>query len=214
MREPRLLDSRTPGVAFEMTGSAYWKARKKRHPDIEAVIRDTVTKRAQAIASVRYADDVHGAQDAINAALGTGHHERNRYYSNLTGRITLQLNKQGMANALEYRATVARLERLHFLKKQLYSDPSMLILDYLENHPQELTGPPDLDHFQRLALKISNGEEWWCRILDVLDKLSANVPEGDGNLFAMNVLIATLKTAAPDLLASEESNPQSCPSQD
>jgi hypothetical protein len=64
--------------------------------------------------------------------------------------------------------------------------------------------PPDLAHFQKLALKVRDGERWWCRIVDALDKLASQVADQDGNLFAMNVLASVLKQAAPDLFKQEE----------
>lgn len=104
-----------------------------------------------------------------------------------------------MAHSREYRDSVAQVERLRFLKRELYSDPSMLLLDYLDKNPSRLTDPPDLARFQHLALKVSNGERWWCWVLDVLDKLSSEVSDKDGNLWVMNVLVRALKQGAPDL---------------
>jgi hypothetical protein len=199
LREPRLLDSRTPGVAFEMTGSIQWKPRRASHLDIEAVVCDAVFCRAQAIAIKRYADDIRGAQDAINAELGYNRHERTSCYSRLIATVTLRLNKRDMANSLEYRNSVAQIERLRFLRKQLYSDPSMLLLDYLDKNPEKLVEPPDLAKYQQLALRISSGERWWCQVLEVLDKLSSKVSDQDGNSYVLKVFFASLKEAAPDL---------------
>jgi hypothetical protein len=198
-RESRMLESRTPGVAFEMTGSAWWKPRRASHPDVETVIRETVFRRAQAIASDRYADDLHGAQDAINADLGARRHKRSPYYSRLTAQVTLRLSNRAMSRSLEYRESVARVERLRFLKNELYSDPSMLLLDHLDRNPGKLADPPDPASFQRLALMVSKSDQWWCRILNVLDRLSSEVSDEDGNFYTMNVLFAALQEAAPDL---------------
>lgn len=198
-REPRLLESRTPGVAFEMTGSAWWKPCRTSHPAVETVVRETVFRRAQAIASDRYADDLRGAQDAINANLGTRCHKRSHLYSRLTAQVTLRLSNRGMSRSLEYRESVARVERLRFLKNELYSDPSMLLLDHLDRNPGKLTDPPDPASFQRLALMVSNSDQWWCRILHVLDRLSSEISDKNGNFYAMSVLFTALQEAAPDL---------------
>jgi hypothetical protein len=101
-REPRLLDSRTPGVPFQMTGSVWWKPRRARHPDIEAAVRRAVTQQAQAIVLTRDTDDICGAQDAINANLGSDRLERSPCYSRLIPKVTLRLSKQAMVDALEY----------------------------------------------------------------------------------------------------------------
>ena len=123
------------------------------------------------MAADRYADDIRGAEDAINANLVASCNKQTAYFSALMATITLGLSEQDIANSREYRDSFARVERLRFLKRELYSDPSMLLLDYLDKNPGELAEPPDLARFQQLALKVSNGERWWCRILDVLDKL-------------------------------------------
>jgi hypothetical protein len=196
--EPCLLESRTPGVVFQMTGSMRWKERRGRHSNIEAVVRSAVARQAQAIAIKQYADDIHNAEDAINADLAKSHRCNTRFYSNLTANVTLRLNQQARTNAMEYRHSVAHIERLRFLRKQLYSDPAMLLIDYLEKHPEQQE-PPDIARFQRLAVNVTMGDRWWSRVLDALEKLSSNVHEQDGNLFVMDVLIRTLKAAAPEL---------------
>jgi hypothetical protein len=139
------------------------------------------------------------AQDAINADLGMKHRCDNRLYSNVTARITLDLSRQARADAMEYRHSIAHVERLHFLRQQLYSDPAMLLIDYLDKHPEQET-PPDIARFQRLATSVTMGDRWWSRVLDALEKLSPRDQDRDGNLFVMNVLISTLKAAAPELI--------------
>jgi hypothetical protein len=205
--EPRRLDSRTPGVAFEMTGSAQWKPGRTSHRDIEAVICNVVVHRAQAIAAQRYGDDIRSAQDAINADLSICRRERSPHYSSLAATVTLRLSKQNMTSALEFRDSLARIERLRFLKQQLYSDPSMLLLDYLDRNPEKLDEPPDFARFQQLALRVSNGDRWWCRTLDILDKISSEVPDEHGNLYVMKVLSDALQDAAPDIFTHQETEP-------
>jgi hypothetical protein len=201
IREPRLLDSRTPGVVFQMTGSIRWEPHRTAHLDVEAVVRDAVFNRAQAFASERYADDVRGTEDAINADLGIRRCESSPFYSGLVATVTLKVSEQGIRHSLEYRNSVAQIQRLHFLKRELYSDPSMLLLDYLDRNPGELADPPDIARFQRLALRISNGDRWWCRILDILDRLSSEVSDKTGNFYVMKILFGALQEAAPDLFA-------------
>ncbi len=203
--EVRILESRTPGVPFRMSGSVRWIPGKLSHPSPEAFVRNVVTSKAQTVAIRRYADDVHGAEDAINADLGSGNIKDTVYFSGLIATITLgHPDQEDMANSRKYRDSLARVERLRFLKGQLYNDPSMLLLDYIDRNPGKLAEFPDLAGFQRLALKISGGERWWSQVLDVLERLSSEVSDEKGNLWAMTVLLGALKDAAPDLF----SNPQ------
>lgn len=207
--EVRLLESRTPGVPFKMSGSVRWIPGKLSHPAIEALVRDVATSKAQEIAIGRYADDIHGTEDAINSNLGSGNIEDTLYYSGLNATIILaHPDQQDIANSRKYRDSVARIERLRFLKDQLYSDPSMLLLDYVDRNPGKLDDVPDLASFQHLALKISNGERWWCQVLDVLERLSSGVSDEKGNLWAMTLLMGALERAAPDLFShpQQESN--------
>jgi hypothetical protein len=204
-REVRLLKSLTPGVPFRMTGSARWVPGKVSHPAIEALVRNVVVSQAQAIALKRYADDVSGTEDAINSDLGSGLIEDTPYYSALTATVLLDRSHQDeMANSHEYRNSLARVERLRFLRSQLYGDPSMLMLDYVDRNPDKLDELPDLASFQLLALEVSNGERWWLRVLHVLERLSAEVSDEKGNLWAMHVLLTALKEAAPDLFSQSE----------
>lgn len=205
LREVRLLESRTPGVPFRMTGSAHWVPGKLSHPAIEALVRNVVVSRARAIALTRYADDISGTEDAINSDLGSGLLEDTPYYSALIATAVLGCpTQQEMANSHKYRDSLARVERLRFLKDQLYSDPSMLLLDYIDRNPEKLDELPDLASFQQLALEVSNGERWWCQVLHVLERLSSGVSDEKGNLWAMNVLLTALKEAAPDLFSHPE----------
>jgi hypothetical protein len=205
LREVRLLKSLTPGVPFRMTGSARWVPGKVSHPAIEALVRNVVVSQAQAITLKRYADDVSGTEDAINSDLGSGLVEDTPYYSALTATVVLDRPTQDeMTNSHEYRYSLARVERLRFLRRQLYGDPSMLLLDYIDRNPDKLDELPDLASFQLLALGVSNGERWWLRVLHVLERLSAEVSDEKGNLWAMNVLITALKEAAPDLFSQSE----------
>ena len=211
--ETRLLESRTPGVPFQMSGSAWWKRRRIRYPDVQAAVLDAVCHEAQDIAITRYADDFRGAQDAINANLGVIQRSRNtHFYSALTAKVTLTLSNEAAADALAYRHSVAYVKRLRFLREQLYSDPAMLMLDHLEKNPGKADDElPDMAHFQRLAMKISNGERWWCRILDAMDRLAPHTTDQNGNLLAMDVLIRVLKEAAPDYFKWQEEEEQATP---
>lgn len=206
IHKPRLLDSRTPGVAFEMTGSALWRARRTRHPDIEAVVGTAVVERARAVAIKRDADDVHGAQDAINDDLGVS--SSTHYYSDLRATVLLRISDQAKADALQYRRSIAHIERLRFLKEQLFGDPAMLMLDYLDKNPGKAADLPDLAHFQKLALKVTNGERWWCRVLDALDRLSSEVSDESGNLYLINVMFAALQDKAPELFSQHSTQNQ------
>jgi hypothetical protein len=192
---------------FKMCGSARWRPGWTSHAAVEVLVRDIVVRRARDIAADRYADDIRGAEDAINADLVASRSEQNPYFSDLTATITLGLSERDLVNSREYRDSLARVERLRFLRNELYSNPSMLLLDYLDRNPGHLAEPPDLARFQRLALKVSNGEQWWSQILDVLDKLSAKVSDKDGNFWAMNVLFAALREAAPDLFSQHQEVP-------
>jgi hypothetical protein len=80
----------------------------------------------------------------------------------------------------------------------------MLLLDYIDGNPGKLAELPDLADFQRLALKISGGDRWWSQVLDVLERLSSEVSDEKGNLWAMTVLLGALKEAAPDLFRTPQ----------
>jgi len=197
-----------------MSGSAWWKPGRTRHPDIQAAVLDAVFHQAQDIAITRYADDFRGTQDAINANLGAIQRSRDTpFYSALTAKVTLTLSNEGASDALAYRHSVAYVKRLRFLREQLYSDPVMLMLDHLEKNPGKADDElPDMAHFQRLAMKVSNGERWWCRILDAMDRLAPDTTDKNGNLLAMDVLIRVLKDAAPDHFKwQEEEEEQATP---
>jgi hypothetical protein len=209
LREVRLLKSLTPGVPFRITGSARWVPGKVSHPAIEALVRNVVVSQAQEIALKRYADDSSGTEDAINSSLGSGLITDTPYYSALTATVTLDRpTQEEIASSHEYRSSLARVERLRFLKSQLYGNPSMLLLDYIDRNPDKLDELPDLASFQLLALEVSNGEQWWLRVLYVLEKLSSEVSDEKGNLWAMNVLLTALKESAPDLFSHREKEAQ------
>ncbi|GAA1258671.1 hypothetical protein GCM10009677_06840 [Sphaerisporangium rubeum] len=200
--QARLLDSATAGVCFEMRFWAEWHDGKELHHDLDALIATCVTNRARLEAVKYHADDLHSAQDAINALVGMVDVSSEPYCSALVARVEIQLPTAAQQDAMEYRRAIAHVERLLYLKKMLYNDPALLAIDYLDRRP-ELATNIDVAAFQRLAVSLGNSDRWWYPLLRILESLGAKISDQNGSYWAMTALLAALQEGAPGLVDEE-----------
>lgn len=200
--QARLLDSATAGVCFEMRFQAEWRDGRETHHSLDALIATRVTNRARREAARYHADDLQAAQDAINALVGIADAECEPYCSALVARVELRLAPAAEQDAAEYRRATAHVERLLYLKKMLYSDPTLLAIDHLNRHPDLVTNI-DVALFQRLATSLASSDRWWYPLLSTLQSLGAKISDKNGSYWAMNALLAALQEGAPEVVDEE-----------
>ncbi|MGW4807224.1 hypothetical protein [Kitasatospora sp. NPDC004272] len=197
--ERRPLRSRTPELFFRATFSAEWGPGTEDHRNIESLVARDLLERATPLSELWSVDEVRPAHDWLNAELGRGYDSSDGYYRGLTSKVQLFLDADTREAALQRRQDRARVQRLMYLRDALYSDPELLLLDYLERHPDEL-GTVDIRPFQQLARSVRTGNEWWYPALDALARLSSASDPVCGDATAMKALLKAFKEAAPELI--------------
>ncbi|NYI07793.1 hypothetical protein [Allostreptomyces psammosilenae] len=167
------------------------------HTGTEAAVATELVRRSAVVTRNWPADEVVGAQDAVNALLGCPDACPGQYYFDLRARASLHLRSEDVAMLRRQREDRMRLEHLHFVRQQLHDAPELLLIDHLLRKPTEAASV-DVAHFWRLHRAIRDGTRWWYPLMEALDGLSSGGP--DGAEWAVRVLVETLKRAAPELV--------------
>ncbi|GEB53615.1 MULTISPECIES: hypothetical protein [Streptomyces] len=195
--EPRQLRSAVPGIPFDACFRASWQPGPEHHRNPEAAVADDLLRRAAEITSTCRPLNVAAAQDAVNAALGRPGTDRGACCSRLTATFQLSLSDRARAAAEQSEEDRQHVSRLRFLRRQLHSDPELLLLDHLDRHPDAVK-EVDLRDFQRVARAVRSGSTTWYPLLDCLEQLSERI--GDDDFYAMKVLLKTFRETVPQLV--------------
>ncbi|WP_369354803.1 hypothetical protein [Streptomyces sp. cg2] len=201
--EPRTLRSGTPGVCFMAVFSARWSLGGRDHHTPEALVINELVRLAGSVTENWEALDMRSAEDALNAALGRSAPIPGLPGSALSAQVRLTLSAQARCDAEQYREDRNRVARLRYLKRNLYSDPEMVLLDYLERHPQDVK-TVDIKDFQRLSRSLRVGGQWWYPLLECLETLTAEAPARHGDLLAMKLLLRAFKHTLPELIEKHD----------
>ncbi|MFF3671323.1 hypothetical protein [Microtetraspora malaysiensis] len=140
------------------------------------------------------ADQLFAAQDAVNATLGRPSNCRDGIYTDLTAHVQLTVTADGFRAARAERADRARIERLKFLKHSLYIDPSLMAIEYFEQHPEGVaSGEIGIANFRKLANELRSFDEWWSPLMAAWSELSANTAPQEAVEQSMHVLIDAIR---------------------
>ncbi len=116
------------------------------------------------VAASHDADQAQVAEDEMNSAIGAGLNSPHGYYRDLVATIRLKIDGDGAEAAAALRADQRRVRQLQQLKSLLYSDPTLMLIDHVERHP-ELTDPSQmaarLDGYRALADQLVQHDDWW-----------------------------------------------------
>lgn len=201
--EPRSLRSGTPGVRFTAVFTARWSLGGGDHRTPEALVINELVRLAGSLTEHWEALDVRGAEDALNAALGRPAPLPGLPGSELSARVRLTLGARARVEAERHREDRNRVARLRYLRKHLYSDPELVLLDHLERRPQDVT-TVDIKDFQRLSRSLRVGGQWWYPLLDCLETLTAEAPGRHGDVLAMRLLLRAFKDTLPELIEQHD----------
>jgi hypothetical protein len=96
--------------------------------------------------------------------------------------------------AIEMQREKAKLERLRYLKEALYSDPSLLIIDHLQRHPEDIgRGDLDFNKFYKLANSLRESERWWSPLMIAWSELAAQTQSQEAASEAMRALLDAIR---------------------
>ncbi len=200
--QPRLLPSATDGISFEAVYTITWRPLWRVPPNVEEAVRTAVHTAAAGAAARLGASDVPAAQDAVNATLGRLP-RRAANYSLLQVYATIGLPYAAQELLAQQAADRNRINRLRFLKDNLYDHPDLVVLDQLEHHVPGALGDEHVAELQRLARLIYSCDRWWFPLLQQWEQVGQGFTDIEKRQRAMLLLSDSLKALNDGNLPSD-----------
>ncbi|MGW4549319.1 hypothetical protein ACWEN4_23580 [Streptomyces violaceorubidus] len=205
--QPRMLRCATPGINFEATFTIEWRPALRTRLNLEDLVVSQTLARASEVAQLFPAVEVRTAQDTINAELGAPEHTRATGYRCLAARVELALSESSREDLAQQQADEARVRRLRFLRRNLYEQPDLFVLDRIEKQGN-WPGAQQVAEWQRLARWMVAADEWWQPILDQWEK----VGQGFNDIELQNRAMLALCDALQKLKGDDSSDDSSAAS--
>ncbi|MDI6098814.1 hypothetical protein QLQ12_09405 [Actinoplanes sp. NEAU-A12] len=179
--------SATPGLDFEVTFSARYRAGRTPHENLDSLVRHTLVVEARREAENWDLDEQTHYADALNAQLGKSSRCHEGYYTRLTAKAVVNVSSQARMAAIQLRDDKIRLERLQRLKGALYTDPGLVAIDFLDRNPSLTITDTDLARFRKLAHDLKHHEQWWWPVMTAWSDLALKTesPEAASHLMEM-----------------------------
>lgn len=178
--EPLRLPSNTDGADFDARFSAQYLSGRTFHGDRASLVRHHLLREARLIARDWRADEAHAAQDAINACFGKPRDCPDDFYRKLTAHVELRASADARQAAAQARDDEARIERLRYLRTALYTDPTLLVIEHLDRHPETEIDHGRIEHLRRLADELRHGERWWAPLMTAWNELAQHTSDTPG----------------------------------
>ncbi|RUP66862.1 hypothetical protein SSPNP10_16485 [Streptomyces sp. NP10] len=142
------------------------------------------------------------AQDAVNATLGRLP-RRAANYRLLQVYATIGLPYAAQELLAQQAADRNRINRLRFLKDNLYDHPDLVVLDQLEHHVPGALGDEHVAELQRLARLIYSCDRWWFPLLQQWEQVGQGFTDIEKRQRAMLLLSDSLKALNDGNLPSD-----------
>ncbi|WP_203898190.1 hypothetical protein [Virgisporangium aliadipatigenens] len=156
-------------------------------------MRATLTANVLSICGRWEADEASSASDAINAEFGAPRSCSQGYFRDLVAEVRIRTSAEARQAAERSRADRARVARLQYLKAALYSDPTLLAIEYLDRNPSAKIDTSRLDGLQKFADEIRHREQWWSPIMRAWDELAVRTMSAESADIAIEVLIDAIR---------------------
>jgi hypothetical protein len=189
---PVRLPSATPQIAFEAQMKATFQSGRTQHNALEALVRSNVVDAARETAQKWHADEIDAAQDAINARLGKATDSPGGTYRRLIASAKLRISAAERDAANQWRNVRHKIEHLEYLKAQLYSDPSLLMIDYLEREGAQIMSL-DVNTFHRIVISIRQFDHWWSPLMVAWSELAARADSPETLNGTMAILLDSIR---------------------
>lgn len=187
----RRLPSATEGIDFTAMVEVVWRPRRRREPNLHDSMRADVVETASQASIKCTAYDLRAAENFVNAQLAAWAGTPPSRYRRISPRVSLSLS-EGAADVLaQRRADEERVRRLTFLKTSLYSDPALVVLEYLERNPGQ-TGDELIKRYLHALGLINSSGQWWAPLLEGGEALAQRLSAHDLAYMLMRALTATI----------------------
>jgi len=184
-----MLESKTAAHFFKMEGVASCRRGRSKHESIEALVRRDIRKLAEGEAARWEVDEAQDFQDSLNAELGHPNDCVRGCYRDLTAKFEVRSTADGRQAALNARLDRARIERFKLLRAALYSDPTLLLVSQLEQHPELTIDQAKVDEAWRISSLFRHNEEWWAPLMQAWSSLAGGIKTEEASLMAVQVLV-------------------------
>lgn len=185
------LPSATKDTCFAASVSGACRPGRRTHQCLIGLARSDILRIASQISVAWDADQWSAAQDAVNAVIGASYDCSRGFYRGLVAQVRLMPDRDAVNAAMQIRVDRARVNRLNFLKTALYSDPALMAIGFLEQHPDQFDNI-DFSKFRRLADHLNAGERWWGPLMLAWNELASKADSQEAITECMNVLLEVL----------------------
>lgn len=198
---PVLLGTKTDDVFFEAAIEASFKPGSP-HSHPMALVRSRLFDMASTVAKKWEVDQAWLAEDELNGLLGLPTDCPNRFYLGLRGSVRLYSSPESIDRLERVKADRERIGRLNFLKSSLYSDPSLVAIDYFERNP---VSPIEFDSLLQRTANLSNSlrgfDVWWGPVMAAWGELAAKTQSQREIDVALRILLEALSRLDSSLVA-------------
>lgn len=191
-QNPRRLPSATEGIEFVARFEVVWRPRHRREPNLADSMRADVVEIASQASVRRTAYDLTAAENFVNARLAAWGSTATSRYRHITPRVSLSLSEDVADMLTQRRADEERVRRLTFLKTRLYSDPALVVLEYLERNPGA-PGDELINRYLHALNLIDSSRAWWAPLLEGGEALAQQLSAPDLAYILMRALNAAIR---------------------
>jgi len=195
-----MLESKTAAHLFEMGVVASYRRGRSKHESIEALVRRDIRKFAEREAARWEVDEAQYFQDSLNAEFGHPNNCSRDCYRDLTATFEVRSTAHGRQAALNARLDRTRVERFKLLRAALYSDPTLLLISQLEQHPELTIDQAKVDEAWRISSLFRHNEEWWSPLMQAWSSLAGGIKTEEASLMAVQVLVDAIERLDKSLI--------------
>ncbi|WP_146616537.1 hypothetical protein [Kitasatospora sp. SolWspMP-SS2h] len=175
-------------MPFEATFTLVWRPALRRRANLAEQVRSDLRAAATEVTAGLLPDDLLGAEDTLNAVLGSSDGQRSPHYRLISAKFALRLSPSAVENLAVRRADAERIRRLEFLKTALYDHPDLVVLDRIER-TSALPDNAQVADLQRLSRAIRSCNAWWYPLLEQWEAVGAGFKDLETRHEAMRVLL-------------------------
>ncbi|MFI9639415.1 hypothetical protein ACIG87_04990 [Micromonospora sp. NPDC051925] len=188
------MPSSTGSFQFTAVISGSFRKGERYHLDRLSAARNYLSRTACRISYQFSADQPAEAQDAINAVFGEEVDCPSGSYRFLVASSSLRSTPEGLSAAIKMRQDKSRIERLEALRVGLYSDPGLMLIDFLDRNPDALHDCDALlAKYRQAASSLQGFEVWWLPLMAAWNELAAQTSTHAGVDASFAILLNAIR---------------------
>lgn len=191
--DPISVRSKTDGQFFNIYADVEYRRGRKRHINLEALVRRDVLQACERLAVECDADEGRRLADLLNADFGLPKSCADGCYVDLVAWMRVSANAEAIRAAVEIRADRARLARLKILKDSLYADPALFVIMRAEACPELVVDKNLIRQAWDLSVALKASEGWWGPLMSAWSELAGSFSTEESASAALNILVDAIR---------------------